>query len=203
MDEKDQETQLAKLKSDFQSKLGQDVAAIEQTFVDQILNSSADIRNKLPEEVFVKAFLPYFSGIVPMDNTSAVKANWIGIAGTPMSPVDVIDSTGNVIFTVPPLLDTSVINLTRNSREDRSIASIHDEYNLRTNHIPAVANTFISNALNNEAGKILQEVPGKMEANAKVWNSIFERYGIDTSNLNTDKPVTSNQPDPTDDVVYD
>ena len=151
---------------------------------------------RLPENIFVGYFLPYFSGQKPIDKSSQVMADWISIAGTPMNEVDILDQSGNTIYTVPSLFDTNIIKV--NSRkEGESIADIYNQYDLRMNNIPSVANNFLLKALDKKI-EDLNTQSTIHDNNVTRWNSILSRYG-----LNTTKTSDQKDTDIVDDVIYD
>lgn len=68
---------------------------------------------RITEDVFVNVFLPFFSG---EHNTYSVGlGNWITVAsgynqtGGQFKEVDVIDTNGNLLFSVPPIYDRSAL----------------------------------------------------------------------------------------------
>lgn len=64
--------------------------------------------NQLPEKLFVDNFLPVFSGKVKMEDNNQAIVAWIAIAGSPVASVDIIDSSGKVLFTVPPIAKSDI-----------------------------------------------------------------------------------------------
>lgn len=169
----------------------------EQT--DDIFKSLVGDRenSKLPEDIFAGYFLPHFSGQQPISSNSQVLAEWIGIAGTPTSEVDVIDKAGQTLFTVPSMFDTSAIDVTKRD-VGNSISDIYAQFDLKSNNIPVVANRF----LNAQLSKKLEDIDGHHSHNdvTERWGKIFERYGIQPAKTST---TAEPKQDPSDDLVYD
>jgi hypothetical protein len=161
----------------------------EELFFNGIVKASQEARTKLPEEVFVKNFLPFFSGQQSIKEYPSVIPNWIGIAGSPTSPVDVINDSGDVLYTVPGFYDTTVIKA--NARfEGSSLGDTMVHYEMDKSVIPQRANNRINKELEKKLPGIFQESSVKSE-NKKSWNTIFEKYGIKT-NENTKKEHSEN-----------
>lgn len=131
-------------------------------------------RPYVPEQLFVNYFLPYFSGQIPASSANPFFAQWVGIAGTPMTEVDVIDHQGRILFTVPALFNTSFISPERNGR---SYSNIMLEYELRSTHIPVAATNFLANSLDGKFGDTVNQ-PGASPEQTDRWLTIFARYGI-------------------------
>lgn len=151
--------------------------------------------SQVPEDLFKEYFLPYFTENKSISDQPDIIAKWIGIAGTPMSEVDVVDMAGDVLFTVPSLFDSAIINAT-DRKAGNSLADISSEFDLKSNNIPVVAQNF----LNNELRQKLSIVDTK-QANPKAreqWAAIFDRYGI----VNI-APPSVEADDLSDDVEYD
>jgi len=150
----------------------------EELFFNGIIKASQEARTKLPEEVFVKNFLPFFSGKQSIKEYPEVIPSWIGIAGSPTSPVDVVGDSGEVLFTVPGFYDTTVIKA--NSRfKDSSLGDTMIHYEMDKSVIPQRANNRINKELERKLPGIFQE-SSIQDENKKSWNTIFERYGIKT-----------------------
>ena len=66
-------------------------------------------RAQFPEALFVQWFIPLWAGeIEPSEMMNTY--TWINkVAGDERTPVDIVDEHGEVLFTVPPLLDTSIL----------------------------------------------------------------------------------------------
>lgn len=133
-------------------------------------------KNKIPEEIFVNNFLPFFSGKVSLTETKEnVIGTWIGIAGSPSSPVDVIDSSGNVLYEVPAILKNELIDPVV-VEQKRSLPAILAEYRARNKNSPVIGNLFITQELEKKSEELTQNAPVN-EVN-EGWNQIMTRYGL-------------------------
>lgn len=139
---------------------------------------TSQVKARLPENVFVAYFLPFFSGqaVAPGRN---VVAEWIGVAGTPMSEVDVVDVNNQVLFTVPAIFNTNILEVA-NRKAGQSFADIYGEYDLRKAGVPIAANGFLVQNLNEKAVEILR-YPVDSNSIASRWTNIMARYGIVSS----------------------
>ncbi len=152
-----------------------DLKAKEDIFAKSIIKGHADIRSKIPEDVFVGHFLKFFTGEETIKENPDIINKWIGVARTPMSEVDVTDNEGNTLFTVPPLFDTSIINISERSRSD-SLMAVYGQYGMLSNNIQKQADDYIVDALDKKSNTILKE-SDKYAENTERWKTIFNRYG--------------------------
>lgn len=78
----------------------------------------------IDERLFQRDFLPFFTQqISPEQVPQAVSAWVMGVAGSSSTPVNVIDpTTGNVLFKVPALIDTSRLTVKNGERFEYAMA---------------------------------------------------------------------------------
>ncbi len=139
-------------------------------FIHNKLNEDTN-RVKFPLDLFNTYFAPYFFGQKPITEDTDIFATWIGIAGSPTSEVDVIDLSGKIVFTVPPLFNTDVIDILRkNSELSRTI----ENYNNYSNALPAVAMGFVKNNLLPAADNALNTAQRKNDLSG--WATIAQYY---------------------------
>lgn len=132
-------------------------------------------KGKLPENIFQQYFLPFFAGEQAITTESKVMEHWISIAGTPMAEVDIINSSGEVLFAVPSLFDTKIIDTVIKDRKT-SLTDIYANSDARSSRIPAEGNAYLVRALNDKAGNIAGG--SKIDdANSNRWKDILQRYG--------------------------
>lgn len=153
----------------------ENVRAIANASYDSLVNNH--VHGRLPEDVFRYYFLPYFSGMGPVHPQRNVIAEWIGVAGTAMTEVDVFAPDMTILFTVPALFDTSVIDVTK-QRAGNSFSSVIDNYQLRQGGVPAVAINYVNQALAVKMGEITMEKPDRMAIAKQRWDLIMMYYGI-------------------------
>lgn len=170
----------------------------------QQINEGYDIlvtknrKPRIPETVFVTYFLPFFSGqsdkVHPSSNSIA---KWIGVAGTPMSEVEVIDTAGNVLYTVPALFETNLIDIT--NKRGRRISDLLTEFHLRNAAVPRAAVNFLQSALLQKHTDMATSEVNLLPSEGR-WLLIFKRYGI-LSPVSQGAAQADQQDN--DDVIYD
>ena len=156
------------------------VMSLENMVRDQIMTAASEKINfiynrlnepssltKLPLQVFDQYFAPYFFGQKALERDSDMFSTWVGIAGSPMAPVEIVDNN-KVVFVVPPLYDTEAINLMKNTNMTR----VMDEYGAHRNSLPAVAMKYVENTLLPQVDKVTQESKGNIEK----WGVVANHY---------------------------
>jgi hypothetical protein len=173
----------------------------EELFFKEIIQASQEARTKLPEEVFVKNFLPYFSGQKSIKENQEVIPMWIGIAGSATAPVDVVSPTGEVLYTVPAFYDTTVMNASARF-EGPTLSATMVHYEMDKANLPQRANVRIQKELDQRMPSMFQK-SSVVEENKKQWSTIFNRYGISTKQ-NTQQSQQSQSDIPVrDELDYD
>lgn len=151
------------------------MAQIDTSFQSLVIHAPKAI---LPENVFVTYFLPFFSG-TPLSQAMAnrnVISEWIGIAGTAMAEVDIVDINGQVLFTVPALFDTDMIEIASRSA-GQSMSDVIHEYNLRKTGIPQAATNYLHGALNTLGNNMIRDSNHGVTI-AQRWTMILQRYNL-------------------------
>lgn len=129
-------------------------------------------RQRMPEEIFVAGFLPLFAGEADKVPKGLNLTKWSNIAGGPFRQVDVIDRQGNVLFTVPALMDRSAFVSRTNDRINMGhIAATAVQY---AHQSPALARNYIDEELAKR--QVLKSIPAVVMQNLETWNTIFVRY---------------------------
>lgn len=134
-----------------------------------------DVSNTIiPEIVFKEFFLEHFYKLMQVNSTvdvgSPLTLKWIELAGGPYNKVDVLDSNGKTLFTVPslflkPKLDETVI-------KNMNFNSIAGTYEARSNRI----HTDGINYLSRELSAIHNSISTINNNEKEVWVGIFARY---------------------------
>lgn len=126
------------------------------------------VYNKIPEYIFRDYFLPFFLNERQSDNWVM---EWISIAGSPSSPVSVMnDAMTEELFLVPPIFNTQILSQNTNGRK---LYDIIIQYKEESRNIESVAkNKFIHN---------LHDYANNVSANHEiniydVWYFIISRY---------------------------
>jgi hypothetical protein len=132
------------------------------------------LRGRLPEHIFVQNFLPFFNGTVAVEERTLVYAQWIGVAGSAMSEVELLKPNGEVAAVVPPIYDTGFV-----SSRQKEVNKISSEYELlKTNPINAAEQVY--------ASKMLRNLP-QSEVNLtheQRWINLLSKYGPATPDQN-------------------
>ncbi|BAQ02746.1 hypothetical protein AVU38_gp218 [Ralstonia phage RSL2] len=147
-----------------------------------IANSLTQIEQntQFPEELFVVHFLPLFAGEV--QPTAEVNyRTWLEkVAGGEKTAVDIVDAEGKVLFTVPALFDTSVLEQSKPGGESMTLIERH--YSRLKEFDAAGSQQFLNKKL---SGLHIKDKPTEqVYANMRIWNAIFERYGKHDKILN-------------------
>ena len=133
---------------------------------------------RMPERVFRFVFLPLFAG--DQDWPYKGKANlamWINFAGNSFKPVDVIDTQGNVLFTVPAISDRTGVSPVKNDPNvmNSRIRSVVKNAEMLSHVSPRDGQRYLADQLMRRT-MIQQNIPTIL-SNVKIWNDIFKRYG--------------------------
>jgi hypothetical protein len=158
----------------------QQANTVKQMLLDEMQNSAEvvfegilDNRElaSIPESLFLNYFLPCFLNRVKNDKWVT---EWISIAGTPMSEVNVVDNvTKEVLFTVPSLLNTSSLVYGPGKGD---MSNIFSHYEQLSENIPSAGLNFLIEALNAKNTEALSKL--NMDYVTKKWMDIFERYNL-------------------------
>ncbi|BCM95270.1 hypothetical protein [Burkholderia phage FLC6] len=147
-----------------------------------IANSLTQIEqnSQFPETLFVEHFLPLFAGEV--QPTAEVNyRTWLEkVAGGEKVSVDIVDENGKILFTVPPLFDTSILEQSKPGGESMTLIERH--YSRLKEFDAAASQQFLNKKL---SGLHIKDKPTEqVYANMRIWNAIFERYGKHDKILN-------------------
>lgn len=148
-------------------------------------------RAKLPEELFVTNFLPFFTGKISIEKNTDFLPTWISIAGTPAADVDIIDKRGVTLFTVPAFIDSGFINPLKNT-SGLSYSDIVNLAILYGNNIPKQGANLLTNELEAKIKRLKDKSPNYSKK-IDMWTNIFTRYKdkIDNSQAGTSLPISN------------
>jgi hypothetical protein len=179
-------------------------AIVPQGLIDFINEKPANYT--FPEPLFRQHFLPFFSGQAKATREINFSV-WIEkVAGGESRAVDVVDENGNVLFTVPGLHDQGGVELTKSGR---GMTHVERQY-VRLKEVSiSDSQEFLASSLTSM--HIAATTPDVARANAKAWNDIFRRYGLEDKIINLipegestgNKNAGSAIPTETDRGVYD
>lgn len=147
---------------------------INNIFNSLVVTSGQDIA-VLPEDVFVKNFLPLFAGEEVPENVSLNV--WFGIAGNPYLPVKIVDSAkpSEVLYTVPAYFDRGTIDINNVDETASPLTHVLKTTEQLSRIHPKRAENYFQEQLNRR--NISKEDSGLMSKNALAWIAIIERYG--------------------------
>jgi hypothetical protein len=154
--------------------------------------------NVLPEHIFTQYFLPYFAGKLPITKETTVMVDWVSVAGSPVAEVDIIDGNRNVLYTVPSLFDTKMINPSR-SADEESLGQIYGLYSLKTNNLPIIADRYLNNALDEKTDVLIDSSLAKDTR----WDDILTRYDMQPIDAKTQNAMSSKLHEVDDDLIYE
>jgi hypothetical protein len=135
---------------------------------------------KLPEPLFHEYILPLLVSKVDNPDERVDLTVWQDLAGSLNRPIDVIDSSGNVIFRCPALMRTLPTNTHRNPRE--SLSEIVANAKVREHQFPGMGRTFFANAVEDKIPTQELNV-----APLLMLNKIFAYYGLPLIKVAEDK----------------
>lgn len=186
-----------------QSRILQErLSATINTIHDQLVSTKSSEKSRLPESIFVRDFLPYFSGEVAVTAKDEVIAIWAGVAGSPYAEVTIIDARGDALFDVPPIMVSRSINPTYNtSKTHTSIEDIGAMAESLSKTIPVRGERFFLEAMHERASVIIKGADtGEkvVDTNEQRWLEILRRYNkapqltasINANNTNNKSTVT-------------
>lgn len=146
--------------------------SINSAHADLVLNHP---NRQIPEEIFRVHFLDFFTTQEKLDPNRNYLAEWIGVAGTSVSKVDAIDPAGNVLFTVPPVMDSSIMNLSNPG--GKSLKDMMYEYKLHAEGLPGAADRYAKQVFGDKAAQL---TPGHSDETvaSNAWSKILDYYHI-------------------------
>lgn len=154
-------------------------ARLQDTIFDGLVTKYEREKNVLPEHIFVNDFLPYFCGERKIDDNPQVIPMWCTVAGNPSNEVTILSPSGDKMFDVPPLIDSSVFNPTYNHRRaDRqeSIDDISAQADLLAQSLPERGERYFNEAFYHRVHMLRNKRFDNTEISQR-WLAIFQRYG--------------------------
>lgn len=163
-----------------QGMMGQIDRESEAEFINGLLTEVDTGNRPIPEPVFREIFLPYFTGQVKPTTDEDAFAHWIGLVGTATEEVPIVNAAGEVLFNVPPLLDTGILKpgKTREQKISKPFSSIFKEFAEQAMVHPGVAKADLIYDLSVKTIDTLgKEPPPPLEKNP--WQGMINYYGLD------------------------
>lgn len=131
-------------------------------------------RGQIYENAFVEHFLPFFAGVKDVPPDRKIFDDWVALAGSVNSPLDVVDENGKVLFTTPPPVDTSGIQVFR-QKNDKSLLDIMTYFEMEKAGHPGAAAINRDRSLEERSKTLLTNAS---EKNREEWSAICSRYQI-------------------------
>lgn len=135
-------------------------------------------RNKLHEPIFRQYFLPFFTNAVAPSPDNNAYAYWVGVAGSPTSEVDVVDDSGEVLFTVPALLNTNSLEVLQNRHRGPSMKDMYLEYAQLSQGLALVATNVWNRGLYEKMQDIIKTNNPAMQTDVDKWKMIYAYYNL-------------------------
>ena len=183
--------------------------------IDDIHSTLTNITNlskpRISEEIFIKEILPYACGDIESSNDNDEFRNrYINMFGGLNIAVDIVGKSGELLFTIPPIVTTEFLTVTRSddSVSYGELVRYGALLGARTSHAQA---NYLSSSLGQKGDEIVQQqrLFGS-QLGFDAWVAIFKRYNkkhalskmLSTASETGNIPKTSSS-DSDDDLVYE
>lgn len=140
----------------------------------EVIKASEE-RAKIPEPVFRQVFLPYFTGEADADKNFRHLQQWAGLTGSATTWADVVNEKGEVIFEVPPPLNTDDLNV---EKTGRGTAGILTEFASQMRLHPALGAQVLAENWPDKLETILGD-ENKVSKGEQAWAKIRQHYNIE------------------------
>lgn len=146
----------------------------ERDFINSVTETITEPLKKIPEPVFREIFMPYFTGEKKPTEKDPAIAHWAGLVNGGTEAAEVVDMKGEVLFVVPPLYNSRVIDTLRKDRS-QSFSSIFTEFaDQSTVHKPSATREMAGQL----AKKLDKAISTEDRSTASGWQKIREHYGL-------------------------
>lgn len=149
-----------------------------------VLSENNNLR-KIPEGMFKELFLPMFSSKENYVGTDLYN-KWIALAGGEHNPVEVYDTDGTLVFIVPQMIDTAIIDpIVTSHGSSHSLKLLIDQSIQETGGGNPLAHAKLYSALKDMHffnGEVFMKSALK---GIEAWNKIFSYYGLPLIEINT------------------
>lgn len=143
---------------------------------------------RIPEDVFKHHFLNYFTGHGKVEPSRNIIAEWVSVAGSVTNSVDVFDqTTKEILFTVPPIMDTS--NIRTKKEGNKTMIELNLEHSIVKNSFPGAGARFVNTTMVEKAKSLVGGTLDTTKAEQQ-WIAIHDRY-FGSGDVKTEKPNTS------------
>lgn len=149
---------------------------------------------QVSEEIFLAYYLDLFTG-KSSENRDNLLSYWYVIAGTPYTPVNVINSRGEIVVTVPPILNRNTIPVKSDRPQETDLSYVFDVAQQQASLSPTLANNTVANTL---TGRFLKEIDsGSVVSLKEQWAVLFAHYAPEAA-----APAAQKKQEPESDFEY-
>jgi hypothetical protein len=159
-----------------------------QAINDEVTEIARVIAEKIPRErvterAFVEIFLPVFRGDVKPDEINNILLIWANVAKATTREVMIVDDHNRDLFIVPPIHDTTIIDLENKAGTKSLSVMVAESANLSA-RVPALGMNHAMIGSDAKARSLFKE--SEMADFRQRWQSVFDRY----ASLKVDKIQT-------------
>jgi len=130
-----------------------------------------------PEQLFRQCgFKDFFYGVVEDTIEYQFENKWITIAGSATAEVNIVDSAGQILFTVPPLYDTSYLRI-GNYRRDDMLSEIGQNFASKASNNGYEADAYLAAALEAKLQNIVGNESTQVSRHAAMLEKMYAYYG--------------------------
>ena len=140
---------------------------LEMEAMDIILGIGDEFTNSIPEDIFVKRYLP----LLASKSTDTNLSEWISIAGHVYAEVNVVDKENNILFKVP-----SILKRFKTKEHKYAHQSVHEI--IETSKLHSVNSPQLGEKIMDEGLRSTLPTTPTSETDNERWNAILTRYGI-------------------------
>jgi len=145
---------------------------------EEFVKQARQQHNRISVEAFRHCFLPFFLGeqVAPEVTRGLPQpdlGHWIAIAGGPYNKVDLVDSAGNVVLTVPPAMDSETLDHSIHDKSASMYEGIATAREILT-HSPHKANKHLEHLYAHELSRLVVK-PLDID-HIIAWNKIYAYF---------------------------
>ena len=169
-----------------QEMLAAEVKAIGETIFNQELQAP---RFRYPEARFRKYFAPFFLGVYEAPKEMGILTLWLAEtgAGSQHTEVDIVDTNGNVLFVIPPLLNTNGLSIEANANAEIRFNGLNNIHKAESLNNPAQATVNFFNGVSEKLSTLFNSYSVD-PSYAEKWKKIYEFYGVPYGGQKNDAP---------------
>lgn len=126
----------------------------------------------MPESVFINEILPIITGKTTNTDLAVLVA---GIAGSPFLDIDIVDASGNKLFTMPSVCERNIFDHKEASKRGSMQSFLITAGQLKQQS-PHRANNYMAHEFNQRG--IATNAAELVSGRRAKWAAIFARYGV-------------------------